>query len=127
MAEHHETIRAYVAQLQGLVAELQEIAEQSRAILSAHRRPGGITKTELVEQLMQLLEGEQWRRAEELRNKICAGCHKGTAGKHRLKAISRQAKRTRLEKREALAGSFNRKATSARARRSGSRKAVPPQ
>jgi hypothetical protein len=111
MAEHADTLRTYIAQLKELVSELQEITAHSRAILSAQRRAGGLTKAEAVDQLVQLLEGERWQRAEELRNRICVECHKGTNGKRRLKAIQQKAKRSRAEQRETATTSFSRRST----------------
>jgi hypothetical protein len=116
MAEHADTLRAYIHQLRNLVAELQEITEHSRAILSAHRRAGGLTRAELVEQLTQVLEGDEWRRTQELRNRICEDCHKDTTSKHRHHTVMQKAKHSRMKQREALAASFGRKRTTRRAK-----------
>jgi hypothetical protein len=116
MAAHADTLRTYIAQLEKLVSELQEITDQSRAILSAQRRAGGLTKAEAVDQLRQLLKGEGSRRAEELRNKVCVEDPKGT-NCLRLKAIQQKAKRSRADQRETATISFSQKSTAKRLKR----------
>jgi hypothetical protein len=117
MADHETTLRAYVSQLEGLVRDLQEITEESQAILVAHRRSGGLTRAEVIEQLLELLDGDGWRRTELSRTRICADCRGGSSYSERLKAIKRKVQRSRLKQRETAADFHDRKATAAKRRK----------
>jgi hypothetical protein len=93
MAEHDAKLQTYVAQLKELVTELDDLVEQSQAILAAQLSPEGISEHEAINQLLGMLDGPDWRQVEERRKRVCKECRKGTSFHARLDKVQDEAER----------------------------------
>ena len=98
MAEHDAKLQTHLAQLKELVADMDDLIEQSQAILAAQLPPDGISEHEAINQLLGMLDGPDWREVEEKRKRLCADCRKRMSFHARLDRVQSAAERSKLER-----------------------------
>ena len=101
MAEHDAKLQSYLGELKELVTEMDDLIEQSQAILAAQLLPDGISEHEAINQLLDMLDGPEWLVVEEKRKRLCLECRKGTSSHARLDRVQEEAARDR-EKRPGI-------------------------
>jgi hypothetical protein len=84
MAQHDAKLQHHLANLRELVAEMDDLLEQSQAILAAQLSPDGISEQEAIDQLLGIFGGPHWREVDEKRKRLCKECRKGTSFHARL-------------------------------------------
>jgi hypothetical protein len=97
MAEDDVKVGEHVKQLRALVTELHDLVEKSQAILAAGLPPDGITETEIVGELLSVLDGPEWRRVKETRQRVCTDCTKAIDFPDRIRGVEADVKRQREE------------------------------
>ena len=97
MAQHDAKLQHHLANLRELVAEMDDLLEQSQAILAAQLSPDGISEQEAINQLLGIFGGTQWREVDEKRKRLCKECRKDTSFHARLDRVQTAAESDRQE------------------------------